>query len=304
MYNRLTNSSGHSLHRGTVAAQGVRFMLVLGMLTLIAGTALAFSSGPPNGRTNAPGESNCTGCHSSFPLEPGENNISVAGIGSAYAPGQSYTLELTLTDPLAMRWGFEFTILGAGAVGGDPSVGQIAAVDGNTQTSTAGNRDYAKHTSTGTFAGTAGSANWLVDWVAPESGTGPVTLYVAGNAANNNGNTSGDLIYATSFTFAEVMTAVGDTPYLARLLPNYPNPFNPMTTISFELPVEQNVNLTIYAVDGRRVKTLIDGSRGAGLNAVNWDGTDHAGRAMPSGTYLYQLRTGQTVATERMVLAR
>lgn len=300
MYNRLTNSSGHSLRRGTAAAQCVRFMLALGMLTLIAGTALAFSSGPPNGRTNAPGEGNCTACHNSFPLQPGENNLSVGGIGGIYTPGEAYTLELTLSDPEAMRWGFEFTILNTAEV----SVGELMALDGNTQTSATGDREYAKHTSAGTFAGTAGSATWQVMWIAPDPGAGDVTLYVAGNAANNNGNNSGDLIYATSFSYAEVVTAVGDTPVLARLLPNYPNPFNPMTTISFELPVEQNVNLTIYAVDGRRVKTLIDGSRGSGLNAVNWDGTDHAGRAMPSGTYLYQLRTGQTVATERMVLAR
>ena len=285
------------------AAPGARALCVLafGIVTLFAGSAFAFSSGPSDGLTNAPGEGNCTQCHSTFPLNSGEGSLAIAGIGANYTPGQTYTLDLTLADPEAMRWGFEFTILDTA---GD-SVGQISPVDGTTQTSSAGNRDYAKHTSAGTFPGTPDSHTWQVQWIAPAIATGEVMLYVAGNAANNNGSNSGDRIYATSFAFGEEsVVGVGDIPLASQLMPNYPNPFNPATTIAFELPSDQAVRLTIYAVNGRTIRTLVDGQRSAGRSEVRWDGTDGAGHAVPSGTYLYQLQTGQTVATRRMVLVR
>ena len=301
MLPRIIHRLDRTARRG--ATPGVRALCVLafGLVSLLAGSVFAFSSGPLDGLTNAPGEGNCTQCHSTFPLNSGDGSLAMAGIGATYLPGQTYTLEVTLADPQAMRWGFEFTILNEA---GD-SVGQISPVDGTTQTSSAGNRDYAKHTLAGTFPGTPDSHTWQVQWIAPEFATGEVTLYVAGNAANNNGSTSGDRIYATSFVFGEEnVVGVGDMPLASQLLPNYPNPFNPATTISFELPSDQAVRLTIYTVSGRRIRTLVDGQRSAGRSEVRWDGTDWAGRAVPSGTYLYQLQTGQTVATRRMVLVR
>jgi hypothetical protein len=276
-------------------------ILCCGLIVAPAGSALAYSGGPPDGRTNAPGEGNCTACHSTFPLNSGDGSLSIAGIGATYRPDEVYTLALTLADPEASRWGFELTILDdAGA-----SVGTVSPLDGTTQTSTNGDRDYVKQTSSGSAPGTPDQQTWQFQWVAPTIDTGEVVLYVAGNAANNNGSSSGDHIYATAFAFGEEeIVGVGDVPLAARLLPNYPNPFNPLTTIAFELPSDQAVRLTIYGVDGRRITTLVDGVRPAGLNEVRWDGTDRTGGAVPSGTYLYRLESGSTVTARRMVLVR
>ncbi len=225
----------------------------------------------------------------------------MAGIGATYLPGQTYTLELTLADPEAMRWGFEFTILDTA---GD-SIGQISPVDGTTQISSTGNRDYAKHTSAGTFPGTPDAHTWQVQWIAPAVATGEVMLYVAGNAANNNGSTSGDRIYATSFVFGEEnVVGVGDMPLASQLLPNYPNPFNPATTIGFNLPEAQAVSLTVYSLDGRLVTTLVNEAMPAGQHESIWMGRDDSGRRVAAGTYLYRLQAGTFSETKRMLLLK
>jgi hypothetical protein len=264
--------------------------------------ALANSSGPINGVTGAPGEGTCVQCHNTFPLNSGTGSLTVSGIGATYTPGQAYTIDVTLADPDARRWGFELTALNAAGA----SVGSYA-LPAILQQSTAGNRTYVKHTSAGTFPGTPTSHTWQFTWNAPAAATGPVTFYVAGNAANNSGTNVGDRIYATSFAFPEFdpQVAVGDDQLPgAHLLGNFPNPFNPRTVISFSLPREQHVNLDVFTVDGRRVTTLVAGPRSAGTNEVTWDGNDDAGRAQPSGSYVYVMRAGETRDVGRMTLVR
>jgi hypothetical protein len=281
---------------------GVLFAMLI--VLLASSQALAFSGGPPNGRTNAPGEGNCTACHTGT-LNSGDGMLSLAGIDGSYTPGEIYTLELTLEDPVAQRWGFEFTILPFDADDGSDSIGVLASLGVETQISSSSGRDYAKHTSAGTFPGTPDSHTWQVQWTAPDAGTGDVTLYVAGNGANNNNNNQGDRIYATSLDIAEGgPTPVDGQPMVARSLGNYPNPFNPMTTIAFSLDRASGVRLTLYTPDGRRVRTLVDEYRYAGGYEVSWDGTDQSGRSLPSGTYLARLESDHGNATHRLTLVR
>lgn len=276
-------------------------LLVVTAFLLAPTLALAFSGGPPNGRTGAPGESNCTACHNSFPVNSGVGSLTVTDL-SNWQPGQQYDVTVTLADPDASRWGFEFTILdGAG-----DSVGALATVDGNTQTSTSGSRVYAKQTSVGTQTGTTDQASWTVRWTAPAVGTGNVTLYMAGNAANGNSSTSGDHIYTISSAWAEGTASPAPLPALAgaELRSNYPNPFNPRTTLVFEMARGQEAQLAIYSVDGRLVKQLVSGFQAEGRHEVAWDGLDRDGRAVPSGTYLYRLVTAGLAQTRTMTLVR
>lgn len=276
-------------------------LLAAGSLMLLTGSALAFSSGPADGLTGAPGENTCTQCHSTFPLNSGAGAISLGGFPEEYIPGESYDVTVTLTDPEALRWGFELTLLdGAG-----DSAGAITVTDGGTQASSSGTRDYLKHNSSGTYPGTDGSASWQFTWQAPAEGAGDLMLYVAGNAANNNFNTLGDYIYNTSFASTELTgVGVGDLPVAMRLLGNAPNPFNPQTQIRFELGGDSHVRLTVFAADGRRVATLADGFRGAGLQSIAWDGRDHAGQSVGSGSYLYVVEAAGERQIGRMTLLK
>lgn len=270
-------------------------------LVLIASSAFGFSFSPPDGNTNAPGESNCTSCHGTFPLNSGSGLLSLGGLPAAYEPGETYDLTLTLSDPDALRWGFQLTILEAGGA----SAGQIAVTDSGTQTSASGDRSYLQHNAQGTAPGTSGAKSWTFQWTAPAAGNGDVALYVAGNAANNDGGSGGDRIYATFFSSAEASTVpVLDLPPLVVLHGAAPNPFNPATDIRFDLSRDSSVRVTVLTVDGRQIKTLADRSFGVGGHAVRWDGRDQTGRPLASGTYLYVVEVDDAPLFGRMTLLK
>ncbi|UCG50514.1 MAG: M6 family metalloprotease domain-containing protein [Candidatus Latescibacterota bacterium] len=85
---------------------------------------------------------------------------------------------------------------------------------------------------------------------------------------------------------------------------NYPNPFNPKTTISFSLPKETWVNLSVFDVEGRLVRTLENKTLSGGFKEVEWDGKDWRGNPVSSGVYLYRLMAGKRVIAKKMVLLR
>jgi len=85
---------------------------------------------------------------------------------------------------------------------------------------------------------------------------------------------------------------------------NYPNPFNPMTKISFSLPAEAYTSVEVLDVRGRVVKSLFAGTMGEGQQSMNWDGTDNNGNTVAAGLYLARLRTEGYQATVKMTLAK
>jgi hypothetical protein len=85
---------------------------------------------------------------------------------------------------------------------------------------------------------------------------------------------------------------------------NHPNPFNPSTTISFNLPVEDRVRLEIYNIAGQKVKILLDETRQAGSHSIVWDGRDESGNPAASGIYFYRLETTDFTESKKMVLLK
>ena len=94
------------------------------------------------------------------------------------------------------------------------------------------------------------------------------------------------------------------TPNKYSLNNNYPNPFNPMTTISYDLPKDGFVNITIYDMMGRPVKIMVTGEQNAGVKSVQWDAIDSFGKPVSAGVYLYQIKAGEFVQTKKMVLLK
>jgi CotH kinase protein/Lamin Tail Domain/FlgD Ig-like domain len=91
---------------------------------------------------------------------------------------------------------------------------------------------------------------------------------------------------------------------LLRLQPNYPNPFNPMTRLRFEIPTSGHVLLEIYDIKGRLITRLKDEAMTAGIHDVTWSGRDHANDAVASGVYFSRLTFGREYRTGRMTLLR
>ncbi len=85
---------------------------------------------------------------------------------------------------------------------------------------------------------------------------------------------------------------------------NFPNPFNPATTIDFRLAVTARVELAVFALSGQRVRVLVHGVQTAGFHTVRWNGRNEAGRMVPSGVYLYRLRAGGQTKIGKMTLLR
>ncbi len=87
-------------------------------------------------------------------------------------------------------------------------------------------------------------------------------------------------------------------------LVNFPNPFNPITTIRFDLPGPGPVSLRVFTVAGRPVATLLEGPVATGRHEVSWDGRDGEGRLLPSGTYFCRLEAGAVSLTRSLVLLK
>ena len=85
---------------------------------------------------------------------------------------------------------------------------------------------------------------------------------------------------------------------------NYPNPFNPVTTLRYDLPENGLVNIIIYDMLGKNVKTLINQTQDAGYKSVIWDATNDYGKPVSAGIYLYQIQAGEYIQTKKMVLLK
>ena len=94
-------------------------------------------------------------------------------------------------------------------------------------------------------------------------------------------------------------------PTHTSLLGNYPNPFNPQTTISFSVSESSSfVTLDIYNVKGQQVRTLVNEQLTSGFYSYIWDGKNNAGRSVTSGIYFYKMQNSDYTRTRKMILLK
>ena len=94
------------------------------------------------------------------------------------------------------------------------------------------------------------------------------------------------------------------TPKEFALLGNYPNPFNPVTTLRFDLDYTSKVNLTVYNILGNEIITLQNGELQAGRHAIQWNASNAYGQKVPSGLYLYKVTSDSRILTGKMLLMK
>jgi flagellar hook assembly protein FlgD len=85
---------------------------------------------------------------------------------------------------------------------------------------------------------------------------------------------------------------------------NYPNPFNPVTTVRYDLPEDNMVNISIYDLRGRVIRRLVNSPQTAGFKTIRWNATNNAGFPVSSGLYLYRIQAGEFVQTKKMVFLK
>ena len=123
------------------------------------------------------------------------------------------------------------------------------------------------------------------------------------------GRTQDNIIYFDNISFSSSNSVGVDNrseiyPQRFALEQNFPNPFNPSTTIRYELPEDGLVNVTIYDMMGRQVSTLVSSQQAAGYKSIQWNATNDFGKPVSAGVYLYKIQAGEFVQTKKMVLLK
>lgn len=184
------------MRRGAKLAASTLFAVAL-VAALGSGPepGIAASSGAYGGFTGAPGEDTCRHCHDTFPLNSAVGTMTLEGFPETYVPGERYPVTVTLASESGLKWGFQATVLTANG----KRVGKLVATDRKLTKVVPGiffeTRSYVEQRGAGSFEGQRGGASWAFDWKAPKRDKGPVTIYVAGNVGNANGDMTGDFIY-------------------------------------------------------------------------------------------------------------
>lgn len=219
---------------------GIVIFLITTISILFSGyKALTYSGGPPAGNTGAPGENNCTSCHSGNVITSGTNwgniNLSTDIPTTGYIPDSTYNITLSHTQTGINKFGFQLTVL---ETTNDTKTGTLIITNSSkTKLGSSSTRSYVMHSNGGTSGN--GSNNWTFQWKAPSINVGSIKMYAAINAANNNGQTSGDQIYTKDWTFGASSllpvasitilnntVCVGDTVFLYGGGTNNPTVFN------------------------------------------------------------------------------
>ena len=135
-------------------------------------------------------------------------------------------------------------------------------------------------------------------------GTAAPTFFIIGLTDDDS-----SAVLINEVWYNETPTGMGisdDAPIASsyELSQNYPNPFNPTTHIRFNIPETGLVNITIYDMLGRQIKSLINQTLDAGYISIIWDATNDYGKPVSAGIYLYQIQAGEYISTKKMVLLK
>jgi len=247
------------------------------------GSYVFASSGGKTGATRKNGN----GCNCHGPSASTAVTVSITG-PAELSPGQVGNYTLTVQGGPAVRAGTNIAA----------SAGVLNAGSGALQKM----GDELTHSLPQSFVG--GSATFPFTYTAPTT-PGTYTIFANGNSVNFNGSTSGDqwnfapdkVVTVKAATSVET-SAASERQFL--LAQNYPNPFNPSTNISYDVARPSHVQLAVYDLSGKLVRTLVDQAQSAGMHSVMFraDG-------LASGTYIYTMRVdGAVVQTRTMSLVK
>jgi len=152
-----------------------------------------------------------------------------------------------------------------------------------------------------TPSGTTSNTTWTDPFVTISGSANSRVNYrvtAVDSASNESGYSNSQ--YVNSFQVPKAFREKGEVaqalPTEFKLYGNYPNPFNPETTIRLELPTPAKVVLTVFSITGAEVRTLKRGALAAGYHTFSWDGKDERGSQLPSGVYFYRFEAKTAVA--------
>lgn len=253
------------------------------------------AGGAGAGKTGAPGESNCTACHAGSAQDGSNENTLTVMDGSnpvtAYLPGQTYTVMLTMNSAPNKK-GFQSTALtGANNMAGDFSGGS------NTQINNANAREYANHTGA---SNTSSTTSWNWSWTAPAVNSGDVTFYVASNSANNDFGNSGDVIYLSQHVIGEQSTSTVNELLVPTINTVSFIPENDEIYVSLNTIIQDEISFSLVDLKGNLVYSKSLGSSSLGLNTYKIAIPED----MKSGAFVVQLEVNNQQLTKLIQVVR
>jgi hypothetical protein len=250
------------------------------------------SGGAGTGKTGAPGEQNCTACHSGTAQDGANENVLTLLDGSTpvttYTPGQQYTVALVMSSNPTKR-GFQATAL----TSANAMAGNFTGQAGNTSVNGT-TKKYANHTST---SNTSTTLSWNWTWTAPASGTGDVTFYVATNKTNNNGTTSGDAIYLSQHLFSEESSASIEENSSESVKVYFDASSNTIHA-NFDALSVSNTALKLIDLSGKVAFNTALGASEIGKNTKEIQ----LNKTLKSGTYIVTLEIGRKVYSKKIII--
>ncbi len=259
-------------------------ILIVSSVMILCIASIAFGEPNYRGYSGAPGSNGscASSCHGTS-----GGTIQISAFPEEYIPGQTYEIAILHSGGSSIRQFNGSCRIGNGSENAGVITTGTNTVTYNTSHETNGVHFSFSNCNSGTF-----------NWTAPSEGVGEVRLYIAGLQGGHSGNNS--TIVLTSH---EQTTGIGiensiqpDKYFLSQ---NYPNPFNAQTTIQYSLSELSGVTVEIYDLLGRKIKTIIEGDKSAGVHTMAFDASD-----LSSGVYFYRIQAGDMVETKRMVLIK
>ena len=249
------------------------------------------------GATGSPGEQTCsqTGCHTGSTDNSMGGSVTLTStdlVNWEYTPGQTYTLTATVTQQGRSLFGMGLeALLPSGANAGTltPGTGttiKTATISGNSRNNIVHNMNA---------GATANAHSFTFTWTAPATDVGPITMYFAGNATNNNGAKTGDYIYNASQVVTPAGVGISEEVSSTFTFSFYPNPTTENITVNYSLEESAKVQCVIYDLTGKKVQTET-ATRFPGAQQQSIDVNN-----LPAGTYLLSLNVNGNVITKKFV---
>jgi hypothetical protein len=249
------------------------------------------------GATGSPGEQTCsqTGCHTGSTDNSMGGSVTLTStdlVNWEYTPGQTYTLTATVTQQGRSLFGMGLeALLPSGANAGTltPGTGttiKTATISGNSRNNIVHNMNA---------GATANAHSFTFTWTAPATDVGPITMYFAGNATNNNGAKTGDYIYNASQVVTPAGVGISEEVSSTFTFSFYPNPTTENITVNYSLEESAKVQCVIYDLTGKKVQTET-ATRFPGAQQQSIDVNN-----LQAGTYLLSLNVNGNVITKRFV---
>ena len=269
----------------------ISFILGIVSLPFIAGVQNPTGKA---GYTSSPGENNCTNCHNTYNANAGAGSVSITSdmVNWQYTPGTQYTINVTVAYTGKSNWGMGFeALLPSGANGGT-----LAAGTGTTLKNATVGGNSRRNVCQSSMASGSNSKTFTFHWTAPVAGTGNVTFYAVGLAANGTGNENGDYVYTTSQAITEAPAGVAEMEVKALEINLFPNPAVDQLNVNYALSESAKVGYVIYDLTGNVVYSKTEGRFG-GNQTTHVDVSELA-----TGAYIFTLQVnGKPQSSQRFI---